>query len=120
MRSLLLVVLLALTACAHAASPPSLVRDGAIEARPRTLRARMTGSGRPVIFIQDLGAPAEVWDTTVAHLASRAEAACPRHRRVHREPSRGELALPELPAEIATYIRENRLDRPCIVGHMFG
>ena len=80
----------------------------------------MTGSGRPVIFIPDLGAPGEVWDTTIAHLAGRAEAHVLDIAGFAGNPATGSSLLPELPVEIATYIREKRLDRPRVVGHMFG
>jgi pimeloyl-ACP methyl ester carboxylesterase len=58
-----------------------------------------------VLFLSDLAAPPEVWDSTRAHLGSRVES---------RVVDAGSAE------DLAKYIRQERLSRPILVGHMFG
>ncbi|HEY3451907.1 MAG TPA: alpha/beta hydrolase [Myxococcales bacterium] len=80
----------------------------------------VSGQGRPVIFIPDLGAPADVWQGTVEHLSGRVEAhVLDVAGFAGNAPVAGPL-LPRLKTELAAYVKERRLDRPVVVGHLFG
>lgn len=120
MRTILLSLLLAAVGCSHATSPPRSTSEET-PAKPRTFQSRVSGHGRPIIFIGDLGAPASIWDTTVAHLAGHdVETHVLEVAGFAGNPPAGGSLLPGLPIEIAAYIRERKLKRPMIVGHMFG
>jgi pimeloyl-ACP methyl ester carboxylesterase len=80
----------------------------------------VSGKGRPVIFIPDLGAPADVWQSTVDHLGGRVEAhVLDVAGFAGNAPVAGPL-MPKLRTELAAYVKERKLDRPVVVGHMFG
>lgn len=85
---------------------------------------RVSGAGRPIVFIPGLACPGSVWDGTVAHLGG--------HYQSHVLTLAGFAGQPPLPAaaldaylqtvhdEIAAYIRANHLDHPILVGHSLG
>jgi pimeloyl-ACP methyl ester carboxylesterase len=95
MRGLLLGLVFLLCACSSAPRVPSPVPT-----------ARVT-----VLFLSDLAAPPEVWDTTRAHLAHLVHLGGGVESRVVGAASA---------ADLAKYIREEHLWRPVLVGHMFG
>jgi pimeloyl-ACP methyl ester carboxylesterase len=89
---------------------------------PTSFSDKVTGSGRPIIFIPGLGCPGDVWDETVEHLGSGYEA--------HVLTLSGFAGRPSLPAgkplvktvkkELIRYIHAQRLKNPIIVGHSLG
>ena len=89
---------------------------------PDSFRVKVSGHGRPVIFIPGLGCPGEVWDDTVARLekAPGIEA--------HVITIAGFAGVPPIrPPLVATvrhdlvrYISAHRLEDPIIVGHSLG
>lgn len=89
MRLLLLAVLLLVGGCSPASRPA----------------ATPTRPSRAVLFLSDLAAPPEVWDSTRAHLGPGVQT------RVVDAASAEQLA---------TYIEHEHLSRPIVVGHMFG
>jgi pimeloyl-ACP methyl ester carboxylesterase len=73
-----------------------------------------------VVFIPDLEAPGEVWDSTVAHLSGRVEAhVVDVAGFAGNAPTPGPL-MPKLRDGLARYLHERHLNRPILVGHMFG
>jgi pimeloyl-ACP methyl ester carboxylesterase len=88
--------------------------------KPTAFTAKVTGEGRPVIFIPGLACPGEVWDDTVERLGSDIQA--------HvitlagfggTEPTKPPL-LAKTRKELVRYIRSNHLKNPIIVGHSLG
>lgn len=91
-------------------------------AAPR-IRVTVEGQGPDVLLIPGLGSSQEVWDATAAQLSA--------NHRLHRvriagfagEPAGGNAAGDVVAAsveEIAAYIRDNRLERPAVIGHSLG
>lgn len=88
--------------------------------RPRSFAAKVTGAGRPVIFIPGLGCPGEVWDATVAHLGDSVEAHVLTLSGFAGRPAiKGALAA-TVRKELVRYIRSNKLHAPIVVGHSLG
>lgn len=92
----------------------------ALHAAPRSFRVDVKGSGRPMILIPGLSSPGEVWDGTIAHFEKSYQC----HRLTlagfaGEKPIDGPL-LPAVRAELAEYIRANKLEKPVIVGHSLG
>jgi pimeloyl-ACP methyl ester carboxylesterase len=117
MRILLLSLLVTIASCGRAWSPAA---NSSPTSQPTLFRARVVGAGRPVVFVGDLGAPPEVWETTVAHLGKRAESHLIDIAGFAGNAAGPEPLLPALVEQLAAYIRQARLSRPIVVGHMFG
>lgn len=91
---------------------------------PRSFTVKVTGHGRPVIFIPGLGCPGSVWDDTVARL----EAAGGPGIEAHVITIAGFAGVPPIkPPLVATvrrdlvrYISAHQLDSPILVGHSLG
>jgi N-formylmaleamate deformylase len=112
-----LAALLPLLACAGAprSMPPATVEVTA----PPVFLARVSGAGRPVVFIPDLEAPGEIWDTTLAHLGGRVEAHVIEVAGFAGNPVSYGPLMPRLRDGLATYLREHARGA-ILVGHMFG
>jgi pimeloyl-ACP methyl ester carboxylesterase len=100
--------------CAHAAASPTAAQE------PPAFTVRVSGAGQPVVFIPDLGAPGEVWDTTLAHLGGRVEAHVIDIAGFAGTPPTPGPLLPKLRDQLAAYLRERKLVKPILVGHMYG
>jgi pimeloyl-ACP methyl ester carboxylesterase len=85
---------------------------------------KVSGAGRPVVFLPDLQAPGDVWDTTVVHLGGRVEAHVVSVAGFAGLPAAAEggatPVLPRLRAELARYLRDRGARDAVLVGHMFG
>lgn len=90
---------------------------------PTRFTATVTGQGPDVIFIPGLASPASIWDATVAQLKAT--------RRLHVLQVAGFAGAPvggngkgpvvgPLVEEIATYVAEQKLSSPAIIGHSLG
>jgi pimeloyl-ACP methyl ester carboxylesterase len=107
--------------------PPSLVEpsdgvpfldDG--NYKPKSFGVKVSGSGRPIIFIPGLGCPGEMWDDTVEHLGDGYQ--------THVLTLSGFAGRPRISGplsatvrkELVRYIRSRRLKDPIIVGHSLG
>lgn len=108
---------LPLMACAHASrsTPRATVEVTA----PPVFSARVSGAGRPVVFIPDLEAPGEVWDTTLAHLDGGVEAHVIEVAGFAGNPACSGPLMPRLRDGLAIYLREHARGA-ILVGHMFG
>ena len=87
---------------------------------PTAFAAKVTGEGRPVIFIPGLGCPGEVWDDTVERLGEGVQAHV-----LTLAGFGGQKAIkPPLVAkarkQLVRYIRSNNLKDPIVVGHSLG
>jgi pimeloyl-ACP methyl ester carboxylesterase len=122
------VLALALWACGG--TPPRIERDvadddasGPFEDQPfepRSFHVRVSGSGRPVIFIPGIGCPGEVWDDTVARLGPSIEAhVLTLAGFAGEKPVKPPLAA-TVRRELVRYIRSRKLASPIIVGHSMG
>lgn len=82
---------------------------------------KVSGTGRPIIFIPGIAVPGEVWQPTVdalgpgyqCHVLTLAGFG-------GLKPTRSDPFLPRVRDEIIAYIRAQRLDHPVIVGHSMG
>ena len=82
---------------------------------------KVSGAGRPVIFIPGIAVPGEMWQPTVDALGSGYQC----HLLTLAgfggvKPTGSEPFLPKVRDELITYIRERHLERPVIVGHSMG
>ncbi len=88
--------------------------------KPTAFTAKVSGEGRPVIFIPGLACPGEVWDDTVERLGDGIEA----HVITLAGFAGTEPIKPPLVAktrkELVRYIRSNHLKDPIVVGHSLG
>jgi N-formylmaleamate deformylase len=95
----------------------------AAEAKPaaRSFAVTRSGSGRPLIFIPGLASSPDVWKETVAHLR--------KHHDCHVLELAGFAGRKAVPApsfltavrdDLIRYVREEKLERPVVVGHSLG
>lgn len=87
----------------------------------KVINVKVTGAGKPVIFIPGLACSGAVWDDTVKHLQDKYEC--------HVVSIAGFGGTPPVPTanlldsardEIIAYVRTQKLDKPAIVGHSLG
>lgn len=88
--------------------------------KPVAFTARVTGHGRPVIFIPGLGCPGEVWDETVAHLGDDYEAHVLTLAGFAGNAAIGEPLSAAVRRDLTRYIRSRHLRDPIVVGHSMG
>lgn len=94
----------------------------AAPAAQSTFEVRVTGAGRPMILIPGLACPGAVWDTTIESLQDRYTCHVLSLAGFGGTPARatdGPL-LAAVREELAAYIRDEKLDRPILVGHSLG
>jgi pimeloyl-ACP methyl ester carboxylesterase len=117
-----LAALALLAACSSAAPKPETTPPAPKPAAftPTAFSVKVSGQGRPVIFIPRLASPGSVWDGTLAHLGGKVQA--------HVLTLAGFAGQAPIPApllqqvhdQIIQYIDANHLDHPIIVGHSLG
>ena len=78
---------------------------------------KVTGQGRPIIFIPGLSCAKAVWDGSVAHLKDRYECHVLTLAGFAGQPRIEPPFLESVCKDLAKYIREHKLDHPVIVGH---
>jgi N-formylmaleamate deformylase len=108
---------LPLLACAHA--PLSTPAAAAEVTASCVFSARVSGAGRPVVFIPDLEAPGEIWDSTLAHLGGGVEAHVIEVAGFAGNPVCSGPLMPRLRDGLAIYLRQHARGA-ILVGHMFG
>src|ERR1039457_2026678 len=88
---------------------------------PRSFAVEGTGKGRPMILIPGLASSGKTWDSTVAHYKDKYEchvltlaafAAQP--------PIQSDSFLQTVRDGVIAYIRDNKPQKPVIVGHSLG
>jgi pimeloyl-ACP methyl ester carboxylesterase len=87
--------------------------------KPRSFGVKVTGTGRPVIFIPGLGCPGAMWDDTVAQLEGVEAHVLTLSGFAGRPAFKGAPSA-NVRKEIVRYIRANRLKSPVVVGHSMG
>ncbi len=116
--SIALTLLLASSAIfAQQPAPTAAAHNGLFD-------VKVTGSGSPVILIPGLSSSGDVWDGTVAHLSPMYQC--------HVLTLAGYAGQPAWPGvdkgkfitsvedELAAYIREQKLEKPVLIGHSLG
>lgn len=89
--------------------------------RTRAFTVRVTGTGnRPMILIPGLLSSGAVWDGVVEHFSSRYRLHVLTIAGFAGVPAVDGPLLPRVRDELITYIREEHLDRPVLVGHSLG
>ena len=86
---------------------------------PTAFSVEVSGHGRPVILIPGLACPGSVWRDTVAHLAD-AETHVLTLSGFAGRPAIAGPPIATARAELATYIRDHKLDHPVVIGHSLG
>ena len=115
--------LLLLAACGsaapatHADTSHGVFSDRAFT--PRSFTAKVSGSGRAVIFIPGLGCPGEMWNDTIAKLHDVQAHVLTLAGFAGQPPVKPPLAA-TVRRELVRYIRSNHLDHPIVVGHSMG
>lgn len=87
---------------------------------PASFRVTVTGKGKPMILIPGLSCSGEVWDGAVARFKDRYQC--------HVLTLAGFAGVPRVPApflekvrkDLAAYIRDQKLEKPVVVGHSLG
>ena len=121
MRYVVLVLALALAACSGGHSAPKAPAAAAAY-QPTAFSVKVSGSGRPVLFIPGFPCSGNVWDATVAHLGGKVQAHVLTLAGFAGEPAPADLTqvLPVVHAQIVEYIRANKLAKPIVIGHSMG
>jgi N-formylmaleamate deformylase len=123
MQTRSLILSIALVACGgHTGSPtaPVTAASGDPAWTPTSFTVKVSGAGRPVIFIPGLTCDGSVWDETLAHLGGKVEAHVLSLAGFGATPPITEPLLPTVHAELVEYIEHNHLDHPILVGHSLG
>lgn len=116
----LAVAVVLIAACGGSVTTPVPVPPAPPLFVPTAFAVKVSGAGRPVIFIPGLASPGSVWDGTVAHLAGT--------KQVHVLTLAGFAGQPPIKPpflltvhdQLVQYIHANHLDHPIIVGHSLG
>jgi pimeloyl-ACP methyl ester carboxylesterase len=88
--------------------------------KPTAFTAKVTGEGRPVIFIPGLACPGEVWDDTVERMRDSVQAHVITLAGFGTTTPTKPPLLAKTRKELVRYIRSNHLEDPIIVGHSLG
>lgn len=107
------LAVLVVSACASAPPPAPAFH-------PTSFTVKVTGTGRPVLFIPGLGCDGSIWDGTLAHLGGKVQAHVVSLAGFAGNPPLGKALVPTAREEIIEYVRHNHLDHPIIVGHSLG
>ena len=88
---------------------------------PRSFAVEVTGKGRPMILIPGLASSGKTWDSTVAHYKDKYEChVLTLAGFAGQPPIQSDSFLQTVRDDIITYIRDNKLQKPVIVGHSLG
>jgi len=115
----LLCALLAL-ALAFGGAPVVLAAGQEEPKASPALKVEVTGSGRPMILIPGLACGGNVWDAAVAHFKDHCQCHVVTLPGFAGQPAIGEPFVPQVGRLLSDYIRDQKLDRPIIVGHSLG
>ena len=87
---------------------------------PAAFAVQVTGTGRPMILIPGLSCGGNVWDGTMAHFKDRYQCHVLTLAGFAGQPPIGEPFLETVRDGVIKYIRDQKLERPVIVGHSLG
>jgi pimeloyl-ACP methyl ester carboxylesterase len=88
--------------------------------QPVAFGVRVSGHGRPIVFIPGLGCPGAVWDDTVAHLGDAYESHVLTLSGFAGKDAIDEPLSAAVRRDLTRYIRSRHLRDPIIVGHSMG
>jgi len=103
---------------AQAQTPPAKPAGSA--ERPRSFAVRVTGQGKPMLLIPGLTCGGDVWNTTVEHFKNRYQCHVFTLAGFAGQPAIGAPMMETIRKDIVSYIREQKLARPVMVGHSLG
>jgi pimeloyl-ACP methyl ester carboxylesterase len=81
---------------------------------------KVTGTGRPIIFIPGLSCGGDVWDAAVAHFKDHYECHVLTLAGFAGQPPIKPPFLGHVITDLQKYITDQKLDRPIIIGHSLG
>ena len=88
---------------------------------PKVIDVKVTGQGRPVIFIPGLATPGAVWDDTVKHLRGKYQCHVVTIAGFGGlAPVKSDHLLDDVRDQLIAYVRAQKLEKPTIVGHSLG
>jgi N-formylmaleamate deformylase len=111
-RSFIIQAALSVLLAGHAAA--------ATTAKPPSFHVEITGHGKPMILIPSLASSGKTWDGTVAHYKDQYECHVLTLACFAGEPRIEAPFLETVRKDLAAYIRENKMNKPVIVGHSLG
>ena len=127
MKGPALAIALFVTACG--AAPPKVAHDVAADDdatpfgdkvyTPRSFEAKVSGKGRPVIFIPGLACPGEMWDDTVTRIPGIEAHVLTLSGFAGRPAVKPPLAA-TVRRELVRYIRSRKLSNVVVIGHSMG
>lgn len=122
MKKLAFALAVALAACGGGSSATKPTTVTAPAMKPTAFSVKVTGTGRPVIFIPGFTCAGNVWDATVAHLGDKVQAHVITIAGFAGEPAPADITqvLPVVHAQLVEYIKANKLEKPIIIGHSMG
>lgn len=118
--ALTLVVACGSPATTPPAATPAMPAAATPAFTPTAFADKISGHGRPVIFIPGLASPGSVWDGTVAHLGGRVEAHVLTLAGFAGQPPIAAPLMHAVRDQLVEYIRAEHLDHPIVVGHSLG
>jgi pimeloyl-ACP methyl ester carboxylesterase len=92
----------------------------ATAAKPPSFHVEVTGHGQPMILIPGFASSGKTWDSTVAHFKDRYECHVLTLAGFAGEPRIEAPFLETVRYDLAAYIRQNKMNKPVIVGHSLG
>jgi len=92
----------------------------ATTAKPPSFHVEVTGHGQPMILIPGFASSGKTWDSTVAHFKDRYECHVLTLAGFAGEPRIEAPFLETVRYDLAAYIRQNKMNKPVIVGHSLG
>lgn len=99
---------------------PLAVAEVETAKKPAAFTVQVSGNGRPMILIPGLGCGGNVWDGTVAHFKNTNQCHVVTLAGFAGQPAIGDPFLKRVREGLASYIREQKLERPIVVGHSLG
>jgi pimeloyl-ACP methyl ester carboxylesterase len=88
--------------------------------KPAAFAVTVIGSGRPMILIPGLSCGGNVWDSIVTHFKDRYQCHVVTLAGFAGQPSIGQPFLVQVRDSLDKYIRDNKLQKPIIIGHSLG
>jgi len=94
--------------------------DSATPAGPTAFTVKVTGTGRPIIFIPGLSCGGDVWDAAVEHFKDKYKCHVLTLAGFAGQPAIKPPFLGHVIADLKKYITDQKLDHPIIIGHSLG
>ena len=88
--------------------------------KPPSFHVEITGKGKPMILIPGFASSGKTWDSTVAHYKDQYECHVLTLAGFAGEPRIEAPFLETVRKDLAAYIRDNKMNKPVIVGHSLG